>query len=108
MCLISLFIRYIVGGSRYSKGGIMDLPKYVDILKSQHFELNGCDCVILQRKHGLGEKSPLYIFNLSKCSYVSSLKELNQNTFYFDIGRGGEKYNLILDESKGIFNVVRV
>lgn len=78
---------------------MIKLPDYVNVLKSQHFELYGDDIVILCRKNGLAEKPPLYLWNLSKSCYVSSLKSINEYTFLFDV-RNDKSYNLHLD-SKG-------
>jgi len=58
-----------------------------EILQNKHFMLNDDECIIKKRVKGLQEKPPLYIWNLSKSCYVSSLKASNeeQNEFYFDV-----------------------
>lgn len=48
------------------------------------------------RKHGIQTKEPLYLFNVSKMCYVSSLKEIGENLFSFTTEKKGvtETYNL--------------
>lgn len=82
-------------------------PNFVDILRNQHFECEGMTLTILERVKDVGTKGYLYLLNYNSHKYISNLKHIKDNVFIFDI-RGGGKYNLLLDESKGIFNVVRV
>ena len=76
--------------------------KEIELLKNRHFELNNSDMVILKRVKGLTVKPPLYIFDLTKHCYVSSLKTTQQkNQFIFDIRdkeKGNLNYNLFFDE----------
>lgn len=60
-----------------------------EFLQNKHFNFQDCDCIIKKRVKGLQEKPPLYIWNLSKSCYVSSLKPLNdeQTKFQFDVKR---------------------
>lgn len=60
----------------------------IEVLASQHFTLNSDDILIKKRKNGLQEKPPLYLFNLSKMVYVSSLKQVAENKFKFDVRKG--------------------
>lgn len=73
----------------------LKMPQYVEQLKNRHIALDGCDIVIRARKKGLQEKPPLYMWNLTRACYVSSLKPgTEKDTFTFDI-RTQEK-NLLL------------
>ena len=64
----------------------LKMPQYVEQLKNRHIALDGCDIVIRARKKGLQEKPPLYMWNLTRACYVSSLKPgTEKNTFTFDI-----------------------
>lgn len=77
---------------------IINFPKYVEKLKGRHFIFQNDDYYIALRKKELNKKPPLYIFNLSKSLYVSSIMPINENTFYFDVrtAQGLQKYNLQL------------
>lgn len=77
------------------------LPGYVEKMSGLHFSFNGDDVVIKKRVNGLGEKPPLYLWNLSRSVYISSLRELNECTFLFDVRTKGAliKYNLHCSES---------
>ena len=55
------------------------------LLSIKHFSFLGDDIIIKQRKRGIQEKPPLYLFNLSKMVYVSSLREIEENLFRFDV-----------------------
>lgn len=78
-------------------------PPYVSILESKKIKLNGETVVIKKRVNGLTEKPPLYLWNLTKSCYVSSLKETGkENLFTFDIRKDGSLilYNLIFLDGK--------
>lgn len=58
--------------------------------KFNHFkiEINNqkSECVILERKKHTDKKPPFYIFDLTRCCYVSSLKPTaKENQFSFDV-----------------------
>lgn len=83
------------------KKEVIIFPDYVEKLKNRHFIFKGDDCYIAMRKKELKKKPPLYIFNLSKSCYVSSLIPINEKTFYFDQRTATDllKYNLLVLEN---------
>lgn len=83
--------------------------KKIEVLKGQHFQFKNDDVVILKRKNGLQEKPPLYLFNLSRMTYISSLKEIEENLYKFDVRKGPkgiEVYTLKYD--KGKFEIEKI
>ena len=78
-------------------------------LRNKHFYLTikdkETDCIIKERKAS-GNKTPLYIWDLTRMCYISGLKQTSKNTFIFNI-RGKESdvlknYQLTISESGGL------
>lgn len=83
----------------------IQLPEYVNVLSGKHFILDDNDILIRKRVKGLTVKPPLYMWNLTKSCYVSSLKPtLNPNVLSFDIKTPGkiELFNLVFTNSGNI------
>lgn len=77
--------------------------KKIEVLKGQKFIFKNDEVVILKRKNGLQEKPPLYLFNLSRMTYISSLKEIENNLYKFDVRKGPkgiDVYTLKYDKGK--------
>lgn len=84
------------------------LPDYVEQLANRHFHFFENDCVIKKRVKGLAEgKQPLYVWDLSRACYISSLKEVKKGVFIFDV-KGGESFNLFFNENNGEISIKKV
>lgn len=79
----------------------MESTEIVESMKSKHFYLENDDIVIKKRVKGLTIKPPLYLWNLTKSCYVSSLEyNVQGNNFLFDILKNGKRIYFSLDIKK--------
>lgn len=67
-----------------------ELKELVSVLKNQHIQFKDSDVIIKQRKQGLQEKPPLYLWDLTRSCYISSLRYQGNNIFQFDTRRAGK------------------
>ena len=86
----------------------MYMPSYVEKLANRHFYFYENDCVIKKRVKGVNAgKQPLYIWDLTRCCYVSSLIEIKKDLFLFDL-KNGDKFNLSFNEKTEEIKVSKV
>lgn len=62
----------------------------IAVLNEKHFDFQGSEVVIRKRKHGIREKPPLYLWDLSRACYISSLIYVKGTTFKFETKRRTE------------------
>lgn len=81
----------------------MIVKDYIKALENTILQIEGDNCIIRLRKR-IANKQPLYIWNMTKMCYVSSLLEVNPKLYKFNILHGEEmtKYKLIVTDEDNV------